>query len=232
MLTYYLQPGCPLLGDAALVYPGDDWAGMKGSLPCSSNQCFNGLRLTGSIPASNDGGAPDPPAVRSFSVGVVFLGLWLKQKPDCQATVSWPWHGALTGATPCPRATRNYSLKGREVHDPKAPKCTKYTKYPRTQILCELFLKPLARLLSSLFLLQSFPKWAVSNVSGFSFCLRVVAKIPSCRVNAISRRGNVQLGSSLGSSILLFPIRVAGVHAYTCSIRGKSLAPALSDSPV
>ena len=79
---------------------------------------------------------------------------------------------------------------------------------------------------------SQFPKLAVSNVSGFSFCIRVVAKIPSCRVNAISRRGNVQLGSSLGSSILLFPIRVAGAHAYTCSIRGKSLAPALSDSPV
>ena len=52
---------------------------MKGSLPCSSSQCFNGLRLTGTIPASNAGGAPDPPAVGSFSVGVVFLGLWLKK---------------------------------------------------------------------------------------------------------------------------------------------------------
>ena len=30
-------------------------------------------------------------------------------------------------------------------------------------------------------------------------------------------------------SILLFPIRVAGAHAYTRSIRGKSLAPAVSD---
>ena len=61
---------------------------------------------------------------------------------------------------------------------------------------------------------SQFPKLAVSNVSGFSFCIRVVAKIPSCRVNAISRRGIVQIGS-----ILLFPIRVAGAHTYTCSIR-------------
>ena len=28
---------------------------------------------------------------------------------------------ALTGVTPCPRATRNYELQGREVHDPHAP---------------------------------------------------------------------------------------------------------------
>ena len=39
------------------------------------------------IPASNAGGAPDRPAVDSFSAGVVSLSLWLKQKPDCQATV-------------------------------------------------------------------------------------------------------------------------------------------------
>ena len=58
------------------------------NLQCSSNQCFNGLRLTGTIPASNAGGAPDPPAVDLFSVGVVFLSRWLKQKPDCQATES------------------------------------------------------------------------------------------------------------------------------------------------
>ena len=27
----------------------------------------------------------------------------------------------LTGVTPCPRATPNYALQGREVHDPDAP---------------------------------------------------------------------------------------------------------------
>ena len=46
------------------------------------------------------------------------------------------------------------------------------------------------------------------SVSGLS-----LKYIPSCRVNAISRRGIVQLGSSLSCSILLFPIRVAGAHA-------------------
>ena len=53
------------------------------SLQGSSNQCFNGLRLTETIPSSNAGGAPDPPAVDSFSVGVIFPSLWLKQKPNC-----------------------------------------------------------------------------------------------------------------------------------------------------
>ena len=81
----------PTVGGRGPCLPGrrlSRYEQMKGSLQCSSNQCFNGLRLTGTIPASNAGGAPDPPAVGSFSVGVVFLGLWLKQKPDCQATVS------------------------------------------------------------------------------------------------------------------------------------------------
>ena len=46
------------------------------------------------------------------------------------------------------------------------------------------------------------------SVSGLS-----LKYIPSCRVNAISRRGIVQLGSSLSCSILLFPLRVPGAHA-------------------
>ena len=50
-------------------------------------------------------------------------------------------------------------------------------------------------------------------MSVFFFCISVVAKLPSCLVNAISRRRIVQLGSSFGSIILLFPIRVAGAHA-------------------
>ena len=51
----------------------------------------------------------------------------------------------------------------------------------------------------------------------------------------ICRRGIVQLGSSFGSTyapvqsnriLLLFPMRVAGAHAYICSHGGgESLAP-------
>ena len=41
-----------------------------------------------------------------------------------------------------------------------------------------------------------------------------VAKISSCRVYAISRRGIVQLGSSFGSIFLLLPIKVAGAHPH------------------
>ena len=51
---------------------------------------------------------------------------------------------------------------------------------------------------------------------------RVVAKISSCRVSAISRRGTEQQGSSFGSIFLLFPMKVAGAHAN--SSQGKSLA--------
>ena len=48
---------------------------------------------------------------------------------------------------------------------------------------------------------------------------KAVAKISSCQVYVISRRGIVQLGSSFGSTciFLLFPMRVAGAHDYTCS---------------
>ena len=63
---------------------------------------------------------------------------------------------------------------------------------------------------------------SISNVCGFSFCIRVVAKISGCRVNAISRRGIEQLGSSFGSIFLLFPRRVAGAHAHTCSSQGNT----------
>ena len=51
-------------------------------------------------------------------------------------------------------------------------------------------------------------------------------------VNAIGTRGIEELGSALGSSILLFPTRVARAHAYTRRILEKSLAPALRDRPV
>ena len=53
--------------------------------------------------------------------------------------------------------------------------------------------------------------------------VRAVAKTSSCWVYANSRRGIVQIGSSLGSIILLFPIKVAGAHAH--SNRGKSPVP-------
>ena len=53
---------------------------------------------------------------------------------------------------------------------------------------------------------------------------RATAKISGCWVYTISRRGIVQLGSSLyGSIFLLFPIRVAKTHAH--SSQGKSPAP-------
>ena len=52
---------------------------------------------------------------------------------------------------------------------------------------------------------------------------RVVAKISSLRVYAISRKRNVQLGSSLGSIFLLFRIKVAGPHAH--SYHGKIPGP-------
>ena len=60
---------------------------------------------------------------------------------------------------------------------------------------------------------------------------RAVAKISSCWVYAISRRGVVQQGSHFGSIFLLLSIRVAGAHANRS--RRKSLAPgSYSDSPV
>ena len=52
---------------------------------------------------------------------------------------------------------------------------------------------------------------------------KAVAKTSRCRVYANSRRGIVQLASSLGSVFLLFPTKVVGAHAH--SNRGKSLAP-------
>ena len=55
------------------------------------------------------------------------------------------------------------------------------------------------------------------------YVCRVVAKISSSRVYAISRKRIVQLGSSLGSIFLLFRIEVAGAHSH--SILGKSPAP-------
>ena len=58
---------------------------------------------------------------------------------------------------------------------------------------------------------------------------RAVAKISSCQVYAISRRGIVQLGSSFGSIFLLFPIRAAGNHPHSCQGNPRPLA--LSDSP-
>ena len=55
---------------------------------------------------------------------------------------------------------------------------------------------------------------------------RAVAKIWSCWVYVISKRGIVQLGNSFGSTyciLLLFPRREVGAHAHSC--RGKSLVP-------
>ena len=59
---------------------------------------------------------------------------------------------------------------------------------------------------------------------------RAVTKISSCQVYVISRRGIVQLGSSFGSILLLFPMRKAGAHAD--SRQGKSPALFLCNSPV
>ena len=52
---------------------------------------------------------------------------------------------------------------------------------------------------------------------------RAVAKTSSCQVYVINSRGLVQLGSSLGSVFLLFPMKVARAHAH--SNLGKSPAP-------
>ena len=49
-----------------------------------------------------------------------------------------------------------------------------------------------------------------------------ITKTSSCRVYANSRKEIVQLGSSLGSVFLLFPMKVAGKNPRS---------PALSDSP-
>ena len=51
---------------------------------------------------------------------------------------------------------------------------------------------------------------------------RAIANFSSCRVNAISRRGIVQPGSSSGSIFLLFSMKVAGENPRP---------PALCDSP-
>ena len=63
--------------------------------------------------------------------------------------------------------------------------------------------------------------------------LRAVAKISSCWVNAVSRRGIVlsYVGiSSFGSVFFLFPIREARAHTHSTQV--KSLPPTHSDSPV
>ena len=52
---------------------------------------------------------------------------------------------------------------------------------------------------------------------------RAVAKTSSCRVYANSRRGIVELGTSLVSVFLLFPMKVAGSHAH--GNRGKYPVP-------
>ena len=58
---------------------------------------------------------------------------------------------------------------------------------------------------------------------------RAVANVSSCWVYVNGRRGSVQKGSSSGSISLLFPMKVAGVHAH--SSQGNLQPPALSDSP-
>ena len=58
---------------------------------------------------------------------------------------------------------------------------------------------------------------------------RAVAKISSCQVYEISRRGIVQLGSFFGSILLLFPMRVA--QGLTLIVTGGNPWPLfLSDS--
>ena len=65
--------------------------------------------------------------------------------------------------------------------------------------------------------------WKMSNWKFSHFQCRAGGKTSSCRVYANSRRGIVQLGTSLGSIFLLFPMKVAGAHAH--SSQGKSPAP-------
>ena len=57
----------------------------------------------------------------------------------------------------------------------------------------------------------------MSDFQGYN---RAVAKISSFRVNAVIRRGIVQLGNSFVSIFLLFSMKVAEAHAQ--SSRGKS----------
>ena len=51
-------------------------------------------------------------------------------------------------------------------------------------------------------------------VSSLPFCISEVAKISSCPVNAIKRRGNVQLGSSFGSIFLFCYKSSRGSRSY------------------
>ena len=78
----------PTVGGRGPCLPGRRLSRYVGKFAVLIKSMFQWLKAHWAIPASNAGGAPDPPAVDSFSVGVVFLSLWLKQKPDCQATVS------------------------------------------------------------------------------------------------------------------------------------------------
>ena len=102
---------------------------------CSVYQINVFLGSLRQIPASDAGGAPDLPAVGSFSVGVVSFSLWQK-KPWLPGN-SFVTLTGLTGVTPCPRATRNYELQGREVHDPDAPNApsTPSTRIPIPALL-------------------------------------------------------------------------------------------------
>ena len=61
---------------------------------------------------------------------------------------------------------------------------------------------------------------ASDRVSDFQGYNRAVAKISSFRVNAVIRRGIVQLGNSFVSIFLLFSMKVAEAHGQ--SSRGKS----------
>ena len=58
---------------------------------------------------------------------------------------------------------------------------------------------------------------------------RAVANVLSYQVYVIGRRGTVQQGSSSGSIFLLFPMKVARVHAR--GSQGNPRPPTLSDSP-
>ena len=78
---------------------------------------------------------------QTFQRWARFLWGWLPypvaKKPPWLPGNSFVTLTGLTGVTPCPRATRNYALQGREVHDPDAPNApsTPSTRIPIPALL-------------------------------------------------------------------------------------------------
>ena len=85
------------------------------------------------------------------------------------------------------------------------------------------YFKYFCKLCTYIFFLSWITLFVINKKIIIIIFIRAVAKTSSCRVYAISRREIVQLGISLGSVFLLFPMKVAGAHAH--SNWGKSPAP-------